>query len=109
METFVNDRSEGERLSSAPVDGLSFLDRLASGLKDLLDSGVECPVVREGGDFLTELLELSYGETGVLAELANILDTFPLFRLPFLYLELVVLACLVCAFKFLTNAILHGL
>ena len=89
--TFLDERSASERLSSTPVDVLTGLERLDTRLENPFNILVEV-LRRESRYGETELFDVVKGQAGMLRSiLIKLLDAFPLFGLPFLGLELVIL------------------
>ena len=56
LESIFDKRSKSKSFSSTPVDSLAVLNRLATGFVNLLNSGVESPVIRKSGNLEAKLL-----------------------------------------------------
>ena len=107
METLLDQRCKSQSLSSTPVNTLTFLDRLLTSLIDSLDSRVECPVIRECGDFKAELSQFVRLDSCFAAKFACVLDALPLLVCPLFDFEFVALASLVGSLEFLSDSALQ--
>ena len=102
MITFVDKSSEGQCLSSSPIDALARVDSRVTSLENFHDLWVEASIRRQNGDLVADLAQDSKVDTGVLllAVALGVLDFFPLNIRPILSVELKILGLLVGFFQF---------
>lgn len=99
MEAFIDKRSESKSLTSTPIDTLTVLNRLFTSFVNLLDGGMEGPVVRKSCDLKAKFSKFISLHSSLSTKLAAILNALPLLGSPLFNLEIMRFAGLISSLK----------